>query len=154
MQPYQDGLISSNSAERLLYVKLQKKQSDPLTLEEVELVLGHIIKHFPPTIFSCFELAFFTGLRTSEQIALRWEDVDFKLVGWVGKPSYKRIDNAGFRTSTQPTGANKPDIALNRNTVDWNEERTPTINNLLALSFGFPKINTSSSTNNNIPLTP
>jgi integrase len=75
---YQDGLISSNPAERLLYVKRQKKQPDPLTLEEVELVLGHIIEHFPPTIYSYFELAFFTGLRTSEQIALRWEDVDFK----------------------------------------------------------------------------
>lgn len=71
-------MISLNPAERLLYVKRQKKQPDPLTLEEVELVLGHIFEHFSPTIYSYFELAFFTGLRTSEQIALRWEDVDFK----------------------------------------------------------------------------
>jgi integrase len=71
-------LILSNPAERLLYVKRQKKRPNPLTLEEVELALEYILEHFPPTIYSYFELAFFTGLRTSEQIALRWEDVNFK----------------------------------------------------------------------------
>lgn len=75
---YQNGLILSNPAERLLYVKRQKKQTDPLTLDEVELVLYHIFEHFPPTIYSYFELALFTGLRTSEQIVLRWDNVDFK----------------------------------------------------------------------------
>jgi integrase len=74
---YQDNLITSNPSERLIYVKRQKKQPDPLTLEEVELVLSHLEEYFPATVYNYFEFAFFTGLRTSEQIALRWGDVDF-----------------------------------------------------------------------------
>ena len=75
---YEDDLIPSNPAARIVYVKHQKKKPDPLTLEEVELVLAYIGEHYPPSINNYFEFAFFTGLRTSEQIELRWEDIDFR----------------------------------------------------------------------------
>lgn len=39
-------------------------------------MLEYIGKHYLPSINNYFEFAFFTGLRTSEQIELRWDDID------------------------------------------------------------------------------
>jgi integrase len=75
---YYDEIISSNPAARIIYVKHQRKDPDPLFLDEIELVLKYIEEHYPASIHNYFEFAFFAGLRTSEQIELRWEDVDLK----------------------------------------------------------------------------
>lgn len=75
---YADELIPSNPAARIIYVKHQKKKPDPLSLEELEMVLSYIGEHYPMPVINYFEFAFFTGLRTSEQIELRWEDIDFR----------------------------------------------------------------------------
>ena len=72
---YIDGLIQTNPAARIKAAKTQKPEPDPLTLEEVELVLHWMSRE--PHWHGYFEVAFFTGLRTSELIALQWQDIDF-----------------------------------------------------------------------------
>lgn len=71
-----DGVIESNPAERIKNAKVQKEPPDPLTMEEVELVLKHMQKYHAQ-IVNLFEFSFFTGMRPSEIIALRWGDIDF-----------------------------------------------------------------------------
>lgn len=53
----------------------QKPGPDPLTMPEVEVVLGKMKDHQARTFY---EFAFFSGLRPSEQIALRWGQVDLR----------------------------------------------------------------------------
>jgi integrase len=73
-----DGLIPTNPAARIKNQKVQKDPPDPLELAEVESVLGHMSQHYPEPILNYFEFAFFTGMRTSELIALKWSDIEWK----------------------------------------------------------------------------
>lgn len=70
-----DGVIESNPAERIRNAKVQKEPPDPLTAEEVDVVLTHMQK-YDAQIVNLFEFSFFTGMRPSEVIALRWGDID------------------------------------------------------------------------------
>ncbi len=70
-----DGEIEFNPAERIKNAKVQKEPPDPLTAEEVEAVLKHMQK-YDAQIGNLFEFSFFTGMRPSEVIALRWRDID------------------------------------------------------------------------------
>ena len=54
---------------------MQKEPPDPFTLEEAEVILGYLKNE--PVFHNYFELAFFSGMRTSELIALTWQDIDF-----------------------------------------------------------------------------
>lgn len=58
--------------------KGQKASPDPLDLEEVEIVLAHLLAKYGPEWHNYFEIAFFAGLRPSEEIALQWTTVDFR----------------------------------------------------------------------------
>lgn len=71
---HQDGAIDVNPASRLRNAKVQKTEPDPLTLDELETVLTWMERE--PGWRSYFEFAFFSGLRTSELIALEWGDLD------------------------------------------------------------------------------
>lgn len=75
---YIDGIIQANPADRIKNAKLQKEPPDPLMVEEVEQVLEHMRKYHPQ-IYNVFEFAFFTGMRPSEIIALRWGEIDFQM---------------------------------------------------------------------------
>lgn len=58
--------------------KGQKPVPDPLELDEVTRVLQQLREHADETWWNYFTLAFFTGLRPSESIALRWSRCDFR----------------------------------------------------------------------------
>lgn len=53
----------------------QKPQPDPFTLEQVEALLACFAT---PRARDYYEFAFFSGMRPSEQIALRWPKVDLR----------------------------------------------------------------------------
>lgn len=50
---------------------------DPLSTEEMELVLAHMRKNLDVRAWAYFEMAFMTGMRPEELIELRWGDVDW-----------------------------------------------------------------------------
>lgn len=54
-------------------LRVQKTKVDPFTLEEVQLILGKV----PPAFEPYYTVAFFTGMRTSELLGLKWPCVDF-----------------------------------------------------------------------------
>ncbi|MGW8309030.1 MAG: Arm DNA-binding domain-containing protein [Achromobacter pulmonis] len=76
--------------------KGQKPPPDPLDLDEVELVLAHILQKYGPQWHNYFEVAFFAGLRPSEEIALTWPKIDFRR-------EQARIDAARVRTLDKDT---------------------------------------------------
>lgn len=71
---YCSGQIDSNPLERIKHRPHRAQTPDPFTLDEVDQILAHC----PPLTRELFQFAFWTGLRTSELIALEWRDVSFE----------------------------------------------------------------------------
>ncbi len=76
-----DGLIEANPLDRLALNKILTKtkrksqyEVDPFSLQEITAILDAC----DGPARNLFQFAFWSGLRTSELIGLRWKDVDFK----------------------------------------------------------------------------
>jgi integrase len=75
-----DGLLSKNPAEAIELPKRNRKEIDPFTLDEANRIIVQLYahEHWPGRIYAAFyEFVFFTGLRLSEALALRWDAIDF-----------------------------------------------------------------------------
>lgn len=74
-----DGVITKNPAAVLELPKRSRKEVDPFTLDEANRIIAQLYRHehWPSTIYAAlFEFLFFTGLRISEALALRWDSID------------------------------------------------------------------------------
>ena len=65
--------ITTNPIDGIGMLRVEKTEIRPLSMEEVRLFLENVDSHFR----DYFEVAFFTGMRPSEQIALKWDNIDF-----------------------------------------------------------------------------
>lgn len=87
--------------------KNQKAAPDPLELDEVELILSKMLERHGEQVLNDFEFAFFTGVRPSELIALRWVNIDFRR-------ETVRIEAARVRCIDKDTKTHKArDVDLN-----------------------------------------
>lgn len=66
----------ADPTEGIENLKTQKAGPDPFEPAEVETILAKMRTKEGDELADYFEFSFFTGLRASEQVALRWEDVD------------------------------------------------------------------------------
>jgi integrase len=74
---YQNGIIESNVISGWNYKKIQppkKSDVDPFSQEEQKLILSELSGQAKNLI----QFMFWSGLRTSEVVALEWGDIDFK----------------------------------------------------------------------------
>lgn len=107
----QDELIQVNPADRIKNLKHQKPEIDPFTAEESELILAELYRRYTgeQEIYAIyFELAFWTGLRTSELIALRWDDVDWR----AGTINITKAQSKGRLNATTKTRTSR-EVLLN-----------------------------------------
>lgn len=77
---YEDEVIDKNPCERIKNQKNRTGEPDPFNSMERDILLRWMKDKYQqerPEIYLYFVVAFWTGLRPSEQIALTWEDVDF-----------------------------------------------------------------------------
>lgn len=72
-----DGKLHSNPLDGLEAAKHQKPAPDPFTRAEADLIIEHLAKRRGPQIALYFETKFYTGMRTSESLALRWDSIDW-----------------------------------------------------------------------------
>lgn len=72
-----DGLIASNPTATIRNHKHQAPPPDPFTKEEMHRIL-HRLFMGAESYYVWYRFAFATGLRPSEQMALRWSDVNLK----------------------------------------------------------------------------
>jgi integrase len=67
-----DGVIDSNTAERIERYKQDHKEPEPFTKAEI----AKILKALETPYREFFQFAIWTGLRTGELLGLRWQDID------------------------------------------------------------------------------
>ena len=70
---FADGLIDRNPVDRVKNLPNRFEEPDPFTPDEVSKILSELSAQGR----NLFQFAFWTGLRTSELIALEWGDVDW-----------------------------------------------------------------------------
>jgi len=95
-----DELIRKNPAQGVENLKHQSPPPDPFEAHERDAILAHLAKKFDEQVSNYFILAFDTGLRPSEQIALSWPDIDWNRRK--AKISKARVvgEDKGTKTST------------------------------------------------------
>ena len=71
---YRRKIITVNPIDGIGMLRVEKTEIRPLSMEDVRSFLVSVDSHFR----DYFEVAFFTGMRPSEQIALKWDNIDFK----------------------------------------------------------------------------
>ncbi|WP_244073483.1 tyrosine-type recombinase/integrase [Nitrosomonas sp. PY1] len=70
---YHDEIIDKNPLTRVKNLPNKAREPEPFTQEEITRILNELTGQAKNLI----QFAFYSGLRTSELIALRWQDVDF-----------------------------------------------------------------------------
>lgn len=74
-----EGLLPRDPTELIDKPKLVKKIIDPFTKDEADQIIAHLyanLSEFARSYAAYFEFAFYTGMRPSEIMALRWDEVD------------------------------------------------------------------------------
>ena len=71
---FEEGLIEANPLDRVRSASVERRDPDPFTVAEIRAILEACTE---PQHRALFQFAFATGLRTSELIALHWNDVDW-----------------------------------------------------------------------------
>lgn len=70
-------LKTENPMDGIENSKHQAAAPDPLSISEMEHIMGDMRERYDPRVHAYFEFAFLTGMRPEELIALQWGDVDW-----------------------------------------------------------------------------
>lgn len=73
-----DRIIKELPTEEVHNLPHQSPKPDPFERGEMERIITFMKSHYHEQVWNYFEFAFNTGLRPSEQIAVRWGDVDWE----------------------------------------------------------------------------
>jgi integrase len=71
---FHDELIDNNPMSRIKNLKVQTREPEPFTLSEIDAILGQL----EGSAKNAIQFGFWTGLRTSELLGLRWENVSLE----------------------------------------------------------------------------
>lgn len=72
-----DDIIEKNPCQFVSKPRVQSVEIDPFEQDEIELILDWMTKNHPH-MAAFFAVAFYTGMRTGEIMALKWRDIDFR----------------------------------------------------------------------------
>lgn len=73
-----DKLLDENPAAKVKRAKWQKPPPDPFSLDEALAIVADMQKHYPGHVANYVAFDFFTGMRTSESVGLRWGSIDWR----------------------------------------------------------------------------
>ena len=71
-----DKALQENPVAGIERAKHQKPPVDPFTMDETEVIIADMAKHYDEQVSNYVEVKFFTGLRTGESFGLQWPRVD------------------------------------------------------------------------------
>eukprot|EP01028_Stygiella_incarcerata_P008394 TRINITY_DN36435_c0_g1_i4.p1 TRINITY_DN36435_c0_g1~~TRINITY_DN36435_c0_g1_i4.p1 ORF type:complete len:321 (+),score=-24.98 TRINITY_DN36435_c0_g1_i4:377-1339(+) len=98
-----DDEINSNPVDKISLPKAKKKEILPFTKEEVKAILDNANGFFKAYL----AVAFYTGIRTGELLALKWQNIDFK-----NKRIYINATVGNYKEQTTKTGTSTRYVPL------------------------------------------
>jgi len=106
---FADGVIDRNPLDRIQNLSNRMEEPDPFTPDEI----GSVLAAMEDQTRNLFAFAFWTGLRTSELLAVEWGDIDFRA-------TLARIRRAsvGKITKSPKTQSGERDVLLLRPALD------------------------------------
>jgi integrase len=72
-----DKKLTSSPLEGLDAAKHQRPEPDPFSRDEAEAIVADMHARYPAQVALYFEAKFFTGMRTSESLGMRWDSIDW-----------------------------------------------------------------------------
>ncbi len=94
-----DGVIAANPCDGIAFLELPDPEPDPYELDEVDLILPKLRERWGDEVHDYYEFAFFSGMRPSEQIEMRW-DLDVDLRARTVRVQRARVENKVKDTKT------------------------------------------------------
>ena len=94
---FEDEVIMRNPVDLISLPKSPMPDIEPLTVEEANYLLEHANGWYR----NYLAMAFYTGMRVGELLALKWSDVDFNK----RKIHVRRSISKGIETSPKTTGS-------------------------------------------------
>ncbi len=73
-----DEILDRSPTLNIRNLKHQSPRPDPFRVDEMETILADLYRRYDPQVGHWYEFAFGTGVRPSEQIVVRWGDVDWR----------------------------------------------------------------------------
>lgn len=73
-----DGALTASPIDGLEAASHQRPEPDPFSRDETEAIIEGLAKHHGEQIANYFGFKFFTGLRTSESLVVRWDSIDWR----------------------------------------------------------------------------
>jgi integrase len=73
-----DGVMLADPTAGIDSFAHQAPEPDPFDKDEAEAIIAGLAKHYDEQVARYFGLKFYTGVRTSESLALRWPMVDWR----------------------------------------------------------------------------
>ena len=113
------AILNENPLSAIASAKWQREPPDPFDREEVEQIIDYARAKFAPTVANLIAFRFFSGLRTSEMVALRWQSTDWNKMQVL-------IPQGGLRKQAKTNKARL--VSLNSRALDALErqkEQTP-----------------------------
>ena len=102
------GMATGNPCEHVDTKKLEHKEHEIYTLDELQALLDALQADAPPQYFTFFMLAAYTGLRRAELLGLEWSDIDFKTgVLNVSRTSLYTKELGQFTDTTKTKGSQR-----------------------------------------------
>ena len=74
-----DNVISADPTAGIDSFSHQAPEPDPFGQDEADAIIAGLAQHYDEQIARYFEVKFYTGLRTSESLAMRWGWIDWRL---------------------------------------------------------------------------
>jgi integrase len=100
---YHDGLILNNPLDRVRQMPVLRREPNPMSNKEIDAVL----QQMDGQERNFYQFAFWTGLRTSEQLALKWENIDL-----ANSRFYVRVAKVRGQEKTTKTSAGLRTVEL------------------------------------------
>jgi len=95
-----EEILEKSPLANIRNLKHQGPLPDPFDPEEMEIILAGLAARHDERVWCRFAFAFFTGVRPSEQIAVRWSDVDWRLKTIRIQRALVRSEIKGTKTSS------------------------------------------------------